>query len=180
MQFYGTAHPISRCILDDAAWYERFFFTIIKFCCLLGHNLIKNKIRSGQNIFMGPEILCQIDATLYSVILESVRIVLMHKQRTIRHTETINGLLHIAYVESVIYMRNKINNSFLYTIRILVFVHHDFFESILQLKGHFGWLRVIFGTRFHKECQTEVFQVAKVHDALFFFSLIISPMKGNG
>ena len=97
----------------------------------MGHNLVENEIRSGQNIFMGPEILCQIDATLYSVILESVRIVLMHKQRTIRHTETINGLLHIAHVETIIHARNKVDNGFLYTIRILVLVHHDFFERIL-------------------------------------------------
>ena len=97
----------------------------------MGHNLVENEICSGQNIFVRPEILRQIDAALYGIIHESIRIILVHKQRTIRHTETINGLLHIAYVKTIIHAGNEVNNGFLYTIRILVFVYHDFFERIL-------------------------------------------------
>ena len=64
------------CIRDR---YKRFFFAIIKLRRLLSHNLVKNEIRSGQNIFMRPEILRQIDAALYGVIHEPIRIVLVHK-----------------------------------------------------------------------------------------------------
>ena len=79
MYFYSATHPIGWSLFYDTARYERFFFTIIKLRCLLGHNLVENKIRSSQNIFVRPEILRQINAALNGIIYEPIRIILVHK-----------------------------------------------------------------------------------------------------
>ena len=138
MQFHRTANPAIRRIFHFTARIERFFIAVRELRRGFGHNLAKHEVGKPQNVRIGAEILRQINASFHGVQITVVRLILRQEQRRICHTEPINTLLHVANVEPVILARHQIHDSFLYAVRILVFIDHDFLELVAQLQRHFG------------------------------------------
>ena len=108
--------------------------------------------------------------SLFFTILQRIPVIFFHKKLRHSHTEPVDTLLHISYhkniLTSVYPARHHCGEKFLYTVTVLIFVHHNFLITLGQFSGSLGRFQNI-SLFLHQDLQCQMLHIHKIQDILF-------------
>ena len=155
-----------------AARLERFVVSVGKAADRLGHARFHDGIRCVKDFGAAAEVLAQQDAARLpirrlGVVL--VGVVVTEEDGGVSQAEAVDALLDVADHKAVLAVGNRVEDSFLYAVRILKLVDHDFRDSC---GNGLGDVRLLMRRFIEQEADGHVLQVAEIeHVVGFLFRL---------